>query len=147
MWNVLNWGSGLQSGWPNCLSGDETGKVSNKQVTMVSFGINSIPAKFNTLNYYIGPVENGDLFIKSWDGLESTWYAPMLKWKCCHLSYAHCRVCALISHFRAVPEAGPDAYVIPNRQDSSVSPMELEYRQDSRFYRLNGTNIDENATL
>jgi hypothetical protein len=43
--------------------------------------------------------------------------------------------------------SGPDAYVIPNRQDSSVSPMELGYRQDSRFYRLNGTDIDENATL
>ena len=71
---------------------------------MVSFGINSIPAKFNTLNYCIGPVENGDLYIKSWDGVESTWYAIMLKWKCCQLSYAHCRVCALISHFRAVPE-------------------------------------------
>ena len=97
MWNILNLGRGLQSGWPNVLSGDGTGKISNKQVTMVSFGINSIPAKFNTLNYCIGPVENGDIYIKSWDGVESTWYDIMLKWKCCQLSYAHCRVCALIS--------------------------------------------------
>ncbi len=43
--------------------------------------------------------------------------------------------------------SGPDAFVIPNRQDCSVSPMELGYRQDSRFYRLNCTDIDENATL
>ncbi len=28
----------------------------------------------------------------------------LLEWKCCQLSYAHSRVCALISHFRAVPE-------------------------------------------
>ena len=31
--------------------------------------------------------------------------------------------------------SGPDAYVIPNRQDSSVSPNELGYRQNSRVYR------------
>jgi hypothetical protein len=60
---------------------------------MVSFGINSIPAKFNTLNYCIRPVENGDLFIKSWDGLESTWYAAMLKWNFVEVLQA--LICAL----------------------------------------------------
>ncbi len=28
----------------------------------------------------------------------------MKNWICCDMSYAHCRVCALISHFRAVEE-------------------------------------------
>ena len=103
-WSILNLGQGLESGWPNCLCGDGTGKISSKQVTMVSFGINSIPAKFNTLNYCVGPVENADIYVKSWDGVQATWYAFMTKWKCCDLSYAHCRVCALVSHFREVPE-------------------------------------------
>ncbi len=28
----------------------------------------------------------------------------MKNWICCDMSYAHCRVCALVSHFRANPE-------------------------------------------
>ena len=71
---------------------------------MVSFGITSIPAQFNTLNYCIGPVENCDLFIQSWDGVKSTWYAFMNDWKCCGMAEADCRVCALISQFRVQPD-------------------------------------------
>jgi hypothetical protein len=71
---------------------------------MLSFGITSIPAQFNTLNYCIGPVENCDLYTQSWDGVKTTWNALMKNWICCDMSYAHCRVCALISHFRANPE-------------------------------------------
>ncbi len=48
-WRILNLGPGLASDWPNCLCGDGTGKVSKFQVTMVSFGVTSIPAQFNTL--------------------------------------------------------------------------------------------------
>ncbi len=46
-----------------CLAGSETAlsKQLKHQVMMVSFGINSIPAKFNRLNHCIGPVENIDL--------------------------------------------------------------------------------------
>ena len=101
IWSILNLGRGLASGWPVVLCGDGTGKVSKYQVTMVSFGVTSIPAKFNTLNYCIGPVENCDLYVQSWDGVKATWYALMNDWKCCALSYQHCRVCALIAHFRA----------------------------------------------
>ncbi len=36
--------------------------------------------------------------------MQVTWYALMTKWKCCDLSYAYCRICALISDFRAVPK-------------------------------------------
>jgi hypothetical protein len=104
VWSILNLGRGLASGWPNVLCGDGTGKVSKYQVTMVSFGITSIPAKFNTLNYCIGPVENCDLYTQSWDGVKSTWYALMNDWKCCDMSYQHCGVCALISQFRAQPD-------------------------------------------
>jgi hypothetical protein len=104
VWSILNLGRGLESGWPNVLCGDGTGKVSKYQVTMVSFGITSIPAKFNTLNYCIGPVENCDLFVQSWGGVKATWYALMNDWTCCAMSYQHCGVCALISHFRAQPD-------------------------------------------
>jgi hypothetical protein len=53
VWSILNHdlGRGLQSSRPNRLSGDGTGKISSRQVTFVSFGINSIHAKLNTLNY------------------------------------------------------------------------------------------------
>ena len=102
-WSILHIARGHVAGWPNCLSGDGTGKVSKRQVTMVSLGINSIPAKFNTLNYCIGPVENQDLFTQAWDGVEKTYFAFMNKWKCCNMSYAHCGVCAMISQFRTEP--------------------------------------------
>ena len=72
IWSILNLGRGLASGWPNVLCGDGTGKVSKYQVTMVSLGITSIPAKFNTLNYCIGPVENCDLYTQSWAGVKLT---------------------------------------------------------------------------
>jgi hypothetical protein len=65
-----------------CLAGpthycDETGKLSEKQATMVSFGIISIPAKYNILNCTVGPVENQDLFLRAWQGIKATWYALM----------------------------------------------------------------------
>jgi len=102
-WSIMHIARGHVSGWPNCLSGDGTGKVSRHQVTMVSLGINSIPAKFNALNFCIGPVENQDLFTRAWDGVEKTYFAFMNKWKCCNMSYAHCGTCALISYFRNEP--------------------------------------------
>jgi hypothetical protein len=43
VWSILNLGLGLASGWPNCLCGNGTGKVSKFQVTMVTFGITFIP--------------------------------------------------------------------------------------------------------
>jgi hypothetical protein len=52
-WSIFHIARGFISGWPICVSGDGTGKISKKQVTMISFGINSIPAKFNTLNYCV----------------------------------------------------------------------------------------------
>ncbi len=58
VWSILNMGRGLASGWPNSLCGDGTGKISKFQVTMVSFGIAFILAKWNTLNCCIRPVEN-----------------------------------------------------------------------------------------
>ena len=103
-WGILNLGRGLISGWPNVLCGDGTGKLSKFQVTMVSFGITSIPAKFNTLNYCIGPVENCDLYSQSWEGVKSTWYAFMKDWKCCPMSYVHCRVRALITQMKTHPD-------------------------------------------
>ncbi len=33
--------------------------------------------------------------------MKTTWNALMKNWICCDMSYAHCLVCALISHFRA----------------------------------------------
>jgi hypothetical protein len=38
---------------------------------MVSFSITSIPAKFNTMNHCIGPVENCDLYVQSWNGVKA----------------------------------------------------------------------------
>ncbi len=76
-WNVLNLWRGLVSGWPNTLYGDGTVKFSKKQATMVSLGIISIPVKYNILNYAVGPVENEDLFLRAWQGIEATWYALM----------------------------------------------------------------------
>ena len=56
-----------------------------------------------------------------------------------------------------VGAAGPDAYVIPNRQGSLISPMELEYRKNSqvyrqkvlfyRLYRRKGDFIDKTAPI
>ncbi len=40
-------------------------KVSKYQLTMVSFGINSIQTKFNTLNHCIGLFENCNIYIYS----------------------------------------------------------------------------------
>ncbi len=90
----------IPSGWPNTLCGDGTSKVSKYQVMMVSFGINSIPAKLNTLNYCIGSVENCDIFVQSWEGVSATWYSLMNDWKCCPMSYEDCCLCALISQFK-----------------------------------------------
>jgi hypothetical protein len=42
VWSILNPWRGLESVWPSCLSWDGTGKISNKQVTMVSFRINAV---------------------------------------------------------------------------------------------------------
>jgi hypothetical protein len=76
-WNVLNLERGLVSGWPNTLCDEGTGTFRKKQATMVSLGIISIPAKYNILNYAVGPVENEDLFLRSWQGIEATWYTLM----------------------------------------------------------------------
>ncbi len=84
----------------NTLCGDGTGKFSKKQATMVSLGIISIPAKYNILNYAVGPVENEDLFLRSWQGIETTWYALMEQWKLCPMSKEHCPMCHLVSFFR-----------------------------------------------
>ncbi len=65
--SILNISRGLESGWPNTLCDDGTGKLSRRQATMLSFGITSIPGQFNTLNYCLGPVENCDLYTQSWD--------------------------------------------------------------------------------
>ena len=70
--SIMNIARGHLSGWMNCASGDGTGKISKKQCTMISFGINSVPAKYNTLNYCVSAVENEDLFKKAWDGTEAT---------------------------------------------------------------------------
>ena len=54
------------------MSGDGTGRLCCKQITPVSFGVNSIPAKYNTLIYCIGPIENQDLYSHSGDGVKRT---------------------------------------------------------------------------
>ena len=61
IWSILHIARGHVSGWPNCPSGDDTGKISKKQVTMISFGIKSVLAKYNTLNYCVGAVKDVDL--------------------------------------------------------------------------------------
>jgi hypothetical protein len=104
VWSILHIARGHASGWPNCASGDGTGKISRKQATMISFGINSIPAKYNTINYCVGAVENQDIYTRAWDGIEKTYFALMEQWKCCAMTYNHCGVCALVSHFRTIPE-------------------------------------------
>ncbi len=93
---ILHIARGHATGWPNCASGDGTGEISRKQATMVSFGINSIRAKYNTLNYCVGAVENQDIYARAWDGIENTYFALMYEWKCCDMTYNHCSVCALI---------------------------------------------------
>ena len=72
----------------------------------MSLGIISIPAKYNVLNFAVGPVENEDIFYQSWKGVEATWYALMdnKRWKICPMSSQHCALCPIISAFRAVPE-------------------------------------------
>jgi hypothetical protein len=102
IWGILNIARALETGWKVCMSGDGTGRLCSKQITLVSLGVNSIPAKFNTLNYCIGPVENQDLYSQAWDGVKRTFLAIMRDWKCCHVSYAHCKTCPLVTHFRAV---------------------------------------------
>jgi len=102
MWGILNIARALETGWPVCMSGDGTGRLCSKQITLISLGVNSIPARFNTLNYCIGPVENQDLFTQGWDGVKRTFLAVFRDWKCCHMSYAHCQVCPLVTHFRSV---------------------------------------------
>ena len=103
IWSILHIARGHVSGWPNCASGDGTGKISAKQVTMISFGINSVPAKYNTLNYCVGAVEKEELLKKAWEGIEATYFALMDNWKCCDMAYSTCGTCALISEFRKHP--------------------------------------------
>ena len=79
-WSIFHIARGFISGWPICVSGDGTGKISRKQATMVGFGINSIPAKFNTLNYCVGAVENEDIYVRAWEGVQGTFFAFMEKW-------------------------------------------------------------------
>ncbi len=73
---------------------------------MISFGVNSISAKFNTLNYCVDAVENQDIFTRAWEGVTWTYFALLENWVCsgCGMSANHCCICALISHFRTVPE-------------------------------------------
>ena len=49
----------------------------------------------------------------------------MLKWKCCNLSYAQCWVCALITHFRAVPE------VVERLADKELNQLILKAKSDN----------------
>ncbi len=102
MWGILNIARALDSGWPVCMSCNGTGRLCSKQINFVSLGVNSIPAKYNTLNYCIGPVENMVLFSQSWDGSKGTFLAILRDWKCCHMSYAHCKTCPLVTHFQTV---------------------------------------------
>jgi hypothetical protein len=74
VWNSLNLGLGLRTGWQNTMCRDGTGKLSKKQVTMALMGIVSIPARYNVLNYCIGPVENEVIFFQAWKGVEALWY-------------------------------------------------------------------------
>ncbi len=46
IWSIINISRGLESGWPNTLCSDGTGKLSRHEATMLSFGITSIPAQF-----------------------------------------------------------------------------------------------------
>jgi hypothetical protein len=102
MWGILNIKRALESGWPVSMSG-----WCSKQINLVSSGVYSIPAKFNTLNYCIRPVENKDLYSQSWDGVKctGTFLAVMRDWKCCAMSYTHCKICPLITHFRTVADS------------------------------------------
>jgi hypothetical protein len=102
MWGILNLARAHESGWKVCMSGDGTGRLCSKQITLISLGVNSIPAKFNTLNYCIGPVENMDMFSQSWDGVKRTFLAVMRTWRCCSMAYNHCKTCPLVTHFRTV---------------------------------------------
>jgi hypothetical protein len=79
------------SGWPVCMSGDGTGRISCNKVTMVSFSVNSIPAnlKFNMLNHVIGPIKNKDLYLQSWTGVKKQ------KWLYCGLEVLCHVLCAL----------------------------------------------------
>ncbi len=72
---------------------------------MISLGIISIPAKYNVLNFTVGPVENEKLFVRSWEGVEATYFAVMDNWKCCPNTYQYCGVCALVSAMRSQPLA------------------------------------------
>ena len=71
-WSIFHIARGYISGWPICVTGDGTGKISKKQATMIGFGINFIPAKFNTLNYCVGAVENEDIYTRAWEGVQGT---------------------------------------------------------------------------
>jgi hypothetical protein len=102
MWGIQDIARALESGWQVCMSGDGTGRLCSKQITLISLSVNSITAKYKTLNYCIGPVENMDLFSQSWDGVKRTFLAIMQNWKCCHMSYAHCKTCPFVTHFRTV---------------------------------------------
>jgi hypothetical protein len=56
MWGILNIARAHETGWPVCMSGDGTGRLCSKKITLIFLGVNSIPAKYNTLNYCIGPM-------------------------------------------------------------------------------------------
>ncbi len=43
-----------------------------------------------------------DLFSQGWDGVKRIFLAIIRDWKCCHMSYAHCRTCPLVTHFQTV---------------------------------------------
>ena len=93
-WSIFHIERGFISGWPICVSGDGTGKISKKQVTMIGFGINSIPAKFNTLNYCVSAVENEDIYIRAWQGVQGTfsllWRSGnVVLWHTPHAKFAH----------------------------------------------------------
>jgi hypothetical protein len=48
----------------------------------------------------MGPVENEDLFLRSWEGIEATWFALIQRWKLCPMSKEHCQLCHLLSFSR-----------------------------------------------
>ena len=80
---------------------------------MIGFGINSILAKFSTLNYFVGAVKNEDIYILAWEGVQGTFFAFVDKWVCCPMAYSTCQVCSLVTQFRDNPlvssHFGPDS--------------------------------------
>ncbi len=83
------------------------GQICDKQVTVVSFCVDPILAKFKTLNYCTGRVESKDIivYIQSWDDVKKNFSCFHAEIKVLSESYAHCRVCQLIIYLCILAEA------------------------------------------